>query len=288
MEDSKVFDIRGIASSLKRLQIFIILTSEYGKPSDKYIESLIHNFYDDIHDNTIKRDLIKPNFDTHFKDNPNYIQSGGFNFYSRLSKLNGKTKEEIRYFIESYDPEDITEVTEEPVSMAPVVEHETEIIDKNKEEIENKPIIDENNTPDDDIIIKEKLRDSIDIKVKDSDGKFTGIIQFDSKSKEFIIKAGSKTCAFPKSGDALVEKYVNDALELSRLGYSNTRFEYIKDFRCKKLNEALGLLTFSNELESRLFVEVQDGDTTESESLLNILNSTWNYIAFIKNNKNTI
>lgn len=287
MEDSKVFDISGIASSLKRLQIFIILTSEYGKPSDKYIESLIHNFYDDIHGNTIKRDLIKPSFDTHFKDNPNYIQSGGFNFYSKLSKLNGKTKEEIRYFIESYDPEDITEVTEEPVSMAPVVEHETEIIDENKEKIEDKLIIDESDTPDDAVIIKEKLRDSISIQVKSGDG-FIGTIYFDSTSKEFVIKEGSKTCPFPKCGDALIQKYVNDALTLNKFGYSNTRFEYIKDFRCKKLNEALGLLTFSNELESRLFVEVQDGDTTESESLLNILNSTWNYIVFIKNNKNTI
>lgn len=88
---------------IKKLKAWIILTDEYGKPSDYYLDDFLHNFGYSIKNGNFtalnKYDISE--FNKHFK-NDEYKFEGGWSFYNFASKLRDLEIEEIKRCIKDW------------------------------------------------------------------------------------------------------------------------------------------------------------------------------------------
>ena len=110
------------ASSLKncadRLLAWLVLTDEYGKPSDKFIDSFIYNFGDVI-SNGVLWERISPNrteLDNKVYSDKYSESPGGMLFYEFIGTLKGQSKAELKGIISDWDMEKAVLEEEDHVS----------------------------------------------------------------------------------------------------------------------------------------------------------------------------
>ena len=93
-----------------RLLAWIVLTNNYGKPEDKYIESFLFNFGGAIkHGRFNLTEDQRSRFDNVFLNDARYHFTGGFDFYMDMiafgKQYHGPNfKTDARYFIKTWQP----------------------------------------------------------------------------------------------------------------------------------------------------------------------------------------
>lgn len=116
----KIKDSSELNPTEKRLLSWIAITEEFGKPSDKYIDSFMYNFEALIENGNLESyTKYNANFLNDLCNNQNIAYTGGMLFFNYLYTLKGKSKQEITDEILSWDMEKAREAEE--VEMAVVV-----------------------------------------------------------------------------------------------------------------------------------------------------------------------
>ena len=106
----KLFDAPVFRPLITRLLGWIVLTDNYGKPGDKYIESFLFNFGGAIkHGRVHLPEEQRCRFDDAFINDARYHFTGGFDFYMDFiafgKQYHGHNfKTDARYFIKTWQP----------------------------------------------------------------------------------------------------------------------------------------------------------------------------------------
>ncbi len=121
-------------NAIDKLKWFIYLTNEFGAPSEDNIELFIENFGKIIMNGNIK---INSNVEKHLTElwseitsdkNVETVQSGGIDFYTKLSNTKFASEEDIINFIRSYETmEEVSETEEKPLNILQVVRKYSDI-----------------------------------------------------------------------------------------------------------------------------------------------------------------
>ena len=121
-------------NAIDKLKWFIYLTNEFGAPSEDNIELFIENFGKIIMNGNFK---INSNVEKHLTElwseitsdkNVGTVQSGGIDFYTKLSTTKFASEEDIINFIRSYETmEEVSETEEKQLNILPVVRKYSDI-----------------------------------------------------------------------------------------------------------------------------------------------------------------
>ena len=121
-------------NAIDKLKWFIYLTNEFGAPSEDNIELFIENFGKIIMNGNLK---INSNVEKHLTElwseitsdkNVGTVQSGGIDFYTKLSTTKFASEQEIIDFIMSYETmEEVSETEEKPLNILQIVRKYSDI-----------------------------------------------------------------------------------------------------------------------------------------------------------------
>lgn len=236
----------GIENKVERLIIFCILSEEVGKPSDKFVEDFITNFGGIIKNNNWYIPENKKSTLNEMVKNKDAIETeGGAEFYWSIP--NNLTAEQLREYINNYR-------CELPPSIEVVEEQTTDTISDESIIIEDKAI----DGGDNDMMDWLKHDCRLDVKGgTNGRGSFDGIVDYDSKTNKFIIKAGSKTAGKIAShvddkGKQLLIDLVNRKI-LSREGV------YLKDCETNSLSQATFLISLASNGYANVYIHNSEG-----------------------------
>lgn len=121
-------------NAIDKLKWFIYLTNEFGAPSEENIDLFIENFGKIIINRNLK---INSNVEKYLAElwkevtsdkNVRAIQSGGIDFYTKLSTTKFASEKDIEDFIRSYEAiEEVSETEEKPLNILQVVRKYSDI-----------------------------------------------------------------------------------------------------------------------------------------------------------------
>lgn len=130
-------------NAIDKLKWFIYLTNEFGAPSEDNIELFIENFGKIILNGNFKKYILDENkvvikaVEKHLTElwseitsdkNVATVQSGGINFYTKLSTTKFTSEQEIIDFIMSYETmEEVSETEEKPLNILQIVRKYSDI-----------------------------------------------------------------------------------------------------------------------------------------------------------------